>query len=238
MSLYALSLGLHLIAGSIALLLFWTAAGMKKGTPLHRRVGQVYLLAMVGVITSGAPLAHAMLERGSPVGAMFLCFLLLLVSTSCWSAWRAIRDRGNRRAYFGPMYWFFAAAVTLAGLAMIALGVQIGASLFMVFGGIGVLAGAGSLRSWRRSASDPKWWLKEHYGAMIGNGVATHIAFIGIGLRNAIPGMDPQLLQSIAWFGPLVAAVLATWWLNRRYGRPASAARHRAPTGARVAGLS
>jgi uncharacterized membrane protein len=236
MSLYSLSLVLHLVAGSVALLLFWCAAAMRKGTPLHRRIGQIYLIAMVGVIVSGASLAHALLERGSPVAAMFLCFLLLLVSSACWSAWRAIRDRADRRAYFGPMYWFFTAAVALSGMAMIALGLQIGATLFVVFGSVGVLAGAGSLHAWRRSPSDPKWWLKEHYGAMIGNGVATHIAFIGIGLRNALPGIDPQLLQSIAWFGPLVAAGIAAWWLNRRYGRSSSAPRSRATAGMRTAG--
>jgi hypothetical protein len=211
---------------------------MRKGTPLHRRMGQVYLIAMVGIVISGAPLAHALLGRGSPVGAMFLCFLLLLVSSACWSAWRAIRDRADRRAYFGVTYWFFSVMLALSGIAMIALGLQIGASLFVVFGSVGVLAGIGSVHSWRRSAHDPKWWLKEHYGAMIGNGVATHIAFIGIGLRNAMPGIDPQLLQSIAWFGPLVAAGVATWWLNRRYGRSTRAPRRAAAPGVGVAGAS
>src|SRR5690606_16814152 len=59
-----------------------------------------------------------------------------------------------------------------------------------------------------------------HYGAMIGNGVATHIAFFGIGLRSLLPGVDPQLLQHFAWFTPLAGAFIAAWWLGRKYGRP------------------
>ena len=95
--------------------------------------------------------------------------------------------------------------------------------LLQVFGGVGVMGGIGAWTSWRRSATDPKWWLKEHYGAMIGNGVATHIAFFGIGLRSLLPGVDPVLLQNFAWFAPLAASLVAAAWLNRKYGRPVKA---------------
>jgi uncharacterized membrane protein len=219
MTAYSIAVTLHIAAGSLALLLFWTAAVMRKGTALHRRVGQVYLLMMLGVIISGMPLAHAVLQRGSPVGALFLTFLLLLVSSGCWNAWRAIRHRNDRRAYFGALYWFFAATLALGGGGMIALGHAAGSALLMVFGSVGVVAAIGAVQSWRRAPTDPKWWLKEHYGAMIGNGVATHIAFIAVGLRNVNLGIDPQVQQQIAWFGPLLVAVFAAVWLNRRYGR-------------------
>jgi hypothetical protein len=229
MDTYRLILVLHIASGASALLLFWTAALMRKGTPRHRWIGQLYLLSMLGVIISGVPLAHALIGRGQPVGALFLSYLLLLVSSACWNAWRAIRDRGDRRAYFGFTYWFLTVTVGAGGAAMIALGLHAGSALLMVFGSIGVLALLGSVHAWRRAPADPKWWLKEHYGAMIGNGVATHIAFIGVGLRNAIPALDPQLLQAIAWFGPLLGAVIATLWLQRRYGRSTPRARQPAP---------
>ena len=219
MTPYSIIVTVHIVAGALALLLFWTSALMKKGTALHRRIGQVYLLSMLGVIITGVPLAHAILQRGSPIGALFLTYLLLLVSSACWSAWRAIRDRADRRAYFGPMYWFFATVIATCGIGMIVLGQLAGSMLLMVFGGVGVAGGIGAVRSWRRAPGDPKWWLKEHYGAMIGNGVATHIAFVAIGLRTAFPAVDPQLQQAVAWFGPLLAAVIAGWWLGRKYGR-------------------
>lgn len=222
MDIATLPLVLHVAAGTVALATFWTAGLMKKGTPLHRRVGQAYLLAMLVIILTGIPLVLQATARGQPVGALFLTYLLVLVGNASWSAWRAIRDRRDRAAYFGSMYWFVAALTAGSGLAIIALGVQTGAVLLQVFGGVGVLGGIGAISSWRRSASDPKWWLKEHYGAMIGNGVATHIAFFGIGLRSLLPGVDPQLLQHFAWFTPLAGAFIAAWWLGRKYGRPAA----------------
>ena len=224
MDLAKLTVFAHLVAGTIALASFWTAGLAKKGSPLHRRVGQVYLLAMLGIVVTGIPLVLQVAGRGHPVSALFLTYLLVLVGSGTWLAWRAIRERRDRAAYFGHMYWFVIALTAASGLAMVAFGTQVGAVLLQVFGGVGVMVGINAITSWRRSATDPKWWLKEHYGAMIGNGVATHIAFFGIGLRGLLPGVDPQVLQLFSWFTPLAGAFIAAWWLNRKYGRPAAKA--------------
>ncbi|HEX5756277.1 MAG TPA: hypothetical protein VFY12_07980, partial [Arenimonas sp.] len=199
-------------------------------TPVHRRIGQVYLLAMLGVIATGVPLVLGLIERGQPVGALFLTYLLVLVGNACWSAWRAIRLRRNRAAYFDGMYWFVSALTALSGAAIIALGIDAGAVLLQVFGGVGLLGAVGAWHSWKRAPQDPKWWLKEHYGAMIGNGVATHIAFFGIGLRSALPFVDPQLLQLFSWFTPLAGSLIAAWWLGRRYGGTPRAAAQTSPS--------
>lgn len=219
MSTHAIAVALHLGAGTIALTTFWIAGLVRKGTPLHRRVGQIYLLAMLGIVVSGVPLVFAALDNGQSIGAIFLTYLIVLVVNGCWTAWRAIRERRDRKRYFGHMYWTMAAITALAGAGVIAVGLAVDAVLLMVFGSIGVLGLVGSLRAWKRSPDDPKWWLREHYGAMIGNGVATHIAFLAIGLRRLVPGLDPAMLQMFAWFGPLVVAVIAGIWINRKYGR-------------------
>lgn len=209
----------HVGAGTLALATFWIAAFLRKGSPRHRRTGQVYLLAMLGVIASGVPLSLAMIERGRPATAMFLGFLLLLTATGCINAWRAIRLRGDRRRHFGAMFWILVLLNAIAGIGIIVLGVHAGSVLFQVFGGVGVFFFVNSVQRWRKAPDDPLWWLREHYGAMIGNGVATHIAFFSIGLRNALPGLDPAMVQHFAWFAPLAAAVIAATWLDRRYRR-------------------
>jgi uncharacterized membrane protein len=222
MDLYRTALLLHIATGGVALMSFWSAAVLTKGSLRHRRVGQVFLLAMLGVLASGVPLVNALIERGHPVTALFLGFLLLLTGQSSWIAWRAVRDRHEPSRFYGPLYWIFAALCGLGGAGIVALGIETGAVILQAFGGVGLVAAWGSFRSWQRwhaGRAPANWWLQEHYGAILGNGVATHIAFLGIGLRNALPFIEPQLRLQVAWLLPLVVAVVASAYLNRKYGR-------------------
>src|SRR3546814_15100923 len=85
---------------------------------------------MLPVLGSGVPLSLALVERGRPLTAIFLGYILLLTGSACWSAWRAIRDRNHRARYFGPMYWILTVLVGAAGLGVAILGPKIGAPLF------------------------------------------------------------------------------------------------------------
>jgi hypothetical protein len=232
MNSYAISLGLHLAAGTLALACFWTAALARKGSRPHVLSGRVYLFAMLAVILTGAPLADAMVARGQPVSALFLSFLLLLTGSACWRAWRATRDRQQPGRYFGPLYWVLAIAVGAGGVLMLWLGLRSGAVLLQSFGGLGLFLTYAAVQGWRRAPQDPRWWLKEHYGNIIGCGVATHIAFLGIGLRRLLPMADGAALTLIAWLAPLLVAVVVAWRLDRRYARrPRPAAVTRAARG-------
>lgn len=219
MNLHAASVNLHLVTGVIALTTFWIAALARKGSRPHIWSGRIYLVAMLGIILTGIPLVAGFVANGKPVAAAFFGFLLALVGWSCWCAWRAIRDRRHPERYAGPVYWLLTWLVLAGGAGVAALGLVKGAALLVVFGSVGVVAGWDALRVRRRARASSQWWLKEHYGAMIGNGVATHIAFLSIGLRTLLPGVDGTLLTYFAWFGPLAVALGAGWWLNRRYIR-------------------
>lgn len=222
MDLHQATVAFHVLAGSIALPSYWVAALARKGSGVHRSAGHVFLASMLGVVASGMPLAWSLWTAGHPRAATFLGFLLLLVSGSMWSARRAVRLKHDFARYAGRGFRLQAAALALAGGAVAWLGATGGGVILVAFGLVGVVSGAASLRRAWRGPADARWWLREHYGAMIGNGVATHIAFLGIGLRGALPGLDPILQQRLAWLLPVAVAVVAGLWLDRRYGRPRS----------------
>ena len=217
MNLHAASIDLHLATGVVALSSFWVAALARKGSRPHIWSGRIYLAAMLGIILTGIPLVAGFAAAGKPVATAFFGFLLALVGWTCWCAWRAVRDRHHPERYAGPVYWFLTWLVLVGGAGIVVLGIVRGAALLMVFGAVGVLAGLDALRIRQRIRDDRQWWLKAHLGAMIGNGVATHIAFMSIGLRSVLPEADGWLLTYLAWFGPLAVAFAASWWLNRRY---------------------
>lgn len=224
MSGYPLFTALHVGAGALALVTFWANAALRKGGGAHRWVGRAYLVAMCAVIVSGVPLLVQRILDGHPVSAAFLGYLLLLTSTVTWLMWRAVRDRSAPQRYTGPAYGAIATMNLLAGLGVLALGLRVGAPLLIGFSAVGLVTGIDMLRKRRTLTSQPLWWREEHYGAVLGCGVATHIAFLGIGLPRLLPSVDGTALHYAAWFGPLAVALVAKVLLDRRYrGRaPAS----------------
>lgn len=231
MSAYETIVLTHLATGSVALATFWLAAFARKGGPLHRAVGKVFLLAMLAVIATGVPMAINQFLQGRPIGGVFLSYLVVLVSTGCWAAWFALRYKREPARFYGRTNAVLSVLNLASGATVSIVGVVVGSVLLGGFGLVGVLAGIGGLRALRRASHPGNWWLKEHYGAMLGNGVATHIAFLGIGLRRLLPELDLGALQMLTWFGPLIVAVLAGIWLDRRYGRPPVVRRAAAATG-------
>ena len=88
--------------------------------------------------------------------------------------------------------------VLLGGLGVLVVGVHASEPLLVVFGLVGLAVAVDAVRAPARARAHPAWWVREHYSAMIGNGVASHIAFLGIGLRGMWPGLDAQWLQWLA----------------------------------------
>jgi hypothetical protein len=227
MSPYDVLLGLHITTGTVALLGFWTAGLARKGGPVHRRAGRVYLSAMLLVVGTALPMAIMHLVAGRTAVGVFLAYLVVITGTAMWLSWRAIRLKRDAGAFFSRAYATVGALNLASGLAVFALGVAIGHPLLTGFSWVGILLGAGMLRSFRstrRTMPTGNWWLREHYGAMLGNGVATHIAFLSIGMRPVLQALDSPLAHLLPWVLPLLVAGGVSVWLDRRYGRPRAAA--------------
>jgi hypothetical protein len=220
MSIYKLLAILHISAGAIALITFWCAGLAKKGSPFHKMSGKVYLLAMTGIVLTGAPLAGIILAAGKPVIGGFLMYLVLIVATGIWQAWRAIRDKRDWARYVGPVYRALAWVNLAGGLGMVVLGLFFATQMQLVivsFSAIGFIAFVQMRRFARKPPTDPRWWLSEHIGAMLGNAVATHIAFLAVGLPRLIPALANPVWVNIAWLAPLALVFVARVWLNRKY---------------------
>lgn len=218
MDAYRLLVIAHIAAGSVALVSFWIAAFARKGGPLHKRVGKAYLLAMLGVLASALPMALVFIARGRINIGVFLGYLVVITGTSVWLGWRAIQLKRNLVGYHDPRFKQVAIANLIAGLAVFGFGLQAGSALLSGFSWVGIIIGISMLRQLRTLPTARNWWLREHYRAMLGNGVATHVAFLGIGLNGFLSSFGIPMLQLVPWFAPLVVAGIASVYLDRRYG--------------------
>lgn len=210
----------HIGIGALALLTFWTSGLTRKGSRVHTVSGKVYLLAMTGILLSAAGMLGGFAERHHPVAAAFLGYLLVITGTSVWCSWRAVRDKRDWTAYTGPVYKVLMVLNGLSGLAIAYIGLFVTTQMQLVITAFSVIGIANAISMWRfakASPADPRWWLKQHFGAMIGNGVATHIAFLSIGLPKLLPMLSGPVLQNLAWLGPLTLSVIAGIYLNRKY---------------------
>jgi hypothetical protein len=220
MDLYPLLVLVHGGLGALALATFWTAGLARKGSPLHRAAGKAYLLAMAALLAAALPMCLLILSRGKVVVGSFLAYLLLITVTSTWTSWRAIRDKRDWARYTGPAYRTLAWLNLAGGLGIAAVGLLKAQSMQLVivsFSLIGIVSFFSMRRFARQAPVDPRWWLRQHLNAMLGNGVATHIAFLSIGLPKLLPMLAGPVLQNLAWLGPLGVAAAAGSWLSRKY---------------------
>ena len=219
MTLHTVSYVIHAGLGTLALATFWTAGMSRKGSPVHRLAGKIYLLAMAGLLLATVPLT-ALLAARNPVAASFLSYLIVITVTAVWTSWRAVRDKKDWARFTGPVYRGLMWANLVSGLAIVYVGLFITNQMqviFVAFASIGVIGFVNMWRFSRRPPQDPRWALRQHLNAMIGNGVATHIAFLTIGLPKVLPFLAGSSVLNLAWLAPLVVAVLAGIHLTRKY---------------------
>jgi hypothetical protein len=220
MSWYSNTAILHASFGTVALVTFWLAGMSKKGSPLHKRAGKLYLLTMAAIILTGTPMSiYLTLYKNTATGAFF-CYLLLITATSVWNAWRAIRDKQNWQHFIGPIYHLLMVLNLIAAGSIIAVALMIpndAQIILIAFSTIGFLNAINMFRFSRKPPTDARWWLGQHMNAMVGNGVATHIAFLSIGLPKLLPMLSGPLLQNLAWLGPLSLSFIAGVYLKRKY---------------------
>lgn len=219
MTIYRFFVFLHVLAGISALTMFWITLALRKGTPLHVRVGRGYLIAMLAVLGTAIVLSAAAFLQGAWITGTFLAYLVVITATPGWVAWRAIRDQRDAARFTGPVYRALAWINVIAASIVLALGLRIGHPLLIGLSAIGLIAGPAMLRfAHVATPRDRRWWLVQHISGITGAATATHVAFLGIGLTRLLPDELAPVAQTLSWAIPISASLLVRLWLRSRFG--------------------
>lgn len=232
MSAYEIVKYAHASIGVLALATFWIAAFARKGSPLHVGVGRVYLVTMAAIVVTALPLVVARFAKGQYVTGTFFVLLLSLVATACFVAWTAIRRKRDWHRFVGPGYRVLTASNLVAGAAAAGLGAMRSQWIFVAFGVFGMKLGWDMWKFMREETRAPNWWFVQHYQAMIGNGIATHIAFALIGLPRVFPELSSGVVAYVGWLGPLAIGITTQYLLDRKYVKKPAPAKQTAPAAA------
>ena len=205
--LFDLVLGLHIVAGCVALAVFWLPLVTEKGGKIHRRVGWVYVFAAATIATTGFGLCVRMLTDANPRNdgrAAFLAYVGVLAAASAQLGIRALRTKGRVLPSRSVVDLSPPALLLLGGLALAAFGVERGVVLYVAFAALGMAIGATQLRFWLRTPETRADWLIAHMGGMGVSCITTVTAFfvlnaprIGLGAFHVAVWMTPAILGGI-----------------------------------------
>ena len=203
-----LTLWVHILAGTVALIVAPIALMTVKGGPTHRRWGKVYFWAMGVVAMTAVVVAY---WRNIP-------FLMLTAVFSFYMALSGYRvlylkrpDLGQRPA---ALDWIAAGITLVASATLVTLGItkptprfQELSKVAIVFGFIGLtLSGLDILRFFRPPADKRAWWYK-HMANMIGSYIAAVTAFSVVNLHS--------LPTTVRWLWPTaIGTPLITIWIS------------------------
>jgi uncharacterized membrane protein len=196
-TVFTLTIIIHVLAGTGALISGALAIILKSNTPRHKPIGRIYFWCMTIIFVTGTFLSASK-------GMLFLFFISIFTYYATIIAYRALRlknlHNGQKPA---KLDWFIeiVAALTFIGLVIFAVYCYVvyhasDAIIPLTFGLIGVF---GVYRNVRRFIKGPKetlYWLKIHVGNMCGSYIGAITAFV-VNQSEHIP-VNPILL----WLGP------------------------------------
>jgi len=227
---------IHVIFGFLGLAAFWVPILTRKGGKHHRRFGRVFRYSAMVVITAAGisvtlNLLRLLLAGQSPAqnpsGWAFLVFLgyLALVTGVMLSHGLAVLAAKRDLRQLNTGYRHLIAWLSIAGSVFIvgwALYWQPpNAVLLYALSPLGIANGVGMLKLYQMPPDDPKTWLYEHLGAMLGTGIAFHTAFAVFGVNRLLQFELPGMLMVIPWLLPAALGIPASMLWKRHYRRKA-----------------
>lgn len=215
----SITLIIHIIAGSISLILFWLPVVTKKGGNLHRKIGKLYYLTMWIVVISSAILSSINAIFGSYIMASFLGYLSLLTAYPLWYS----REILNQKKEWSDRYYvirkvftwaLFAASIGMVGGAAL-LHFQNEGILLAFFGVLGLPSIKDAMMT-KSKATAKESRMQMHISGTIISGIAAYTAFFAFGGSTYLSGYLPGAWQTIPWMLPTILGVTIIRIMKRK----------------------
>jgi hypothetical protein len=217
--IFRIVLGVHIIAGAAALLVFWIPLVTRKGGRTHRRAGWAYvtaaaIVAVTGIASAGRLMVYDPRPHAWRAG-IFLVYVGLFAAESALLGARALRPQTRADSVQNAVDLVPSLLLIAGGVAVVAFGVSQAQLLFVLFAALGVGQGAMHLRSWLTHRKNREGRLLAHMSAMGTSCITTLTAFTVVNApRLGMRTFDPRL-----WALPIVALSLGLAILRRHYAK-------------------
>ena len=214
--MYVPLLYLHILAGSLSLVLFWIPILTKKGRLNHKRIGKLYVISMSVVVGSAFVLSLMQIIAGSLVEGLALLFLSMITLIPLVSGVQVLRAKRPSPGY-RRLRLVLAAALLLVSTALLIAYWQLGSIILLVFALLGLLGGGGDIRRFVRTEGSGKTWLREHYEAMLFSGAAAYTAFFAFGGRALLSDVLTGWWGILPWILPTLLTIALLPLVHRQF---------------------
>ncbi|MDO6809422.1 hypothetical protein Q4603_12405 [Zobellia galactanivorans] len=189
---------LHAFLGGIGLITGIGSTIAKKGSPLHKKLGKLFSIGMIGSSTISIPIA--MMPNHENLFllliGLFTIYLVLVGNRALQFKTRSNADIVDK-AISGSMLLFSA---IMLGIGMYRLlNTDTSGLLYVFFGGFGLLLTLKDFQFYKNPQKTKNGWLLSHIGKMIGALIASITAFIiaGLSIGNLMAWTLPTVLGTI-----------------------------------------
>ena len=228
----------HIIAGSIAMIVFWLPMIAKKGDKNHKKYGKIFVQGMYFVSVSGFlmtslvlidPIGVRVPERNlgmeeaynlayqNRVFAAFLFMLSILVFSSVRQSIMVLRAKANRELLRTPLHTGMFVFMGLVGLIVALIGFKEEILLLQIFSALVVFSSVTGLHYNYKKTVKQREWLIAHLGNIMGAGIGAYTAFFAFGGSRLFSEFLTGSLQVIPWVIPGVIGSIAISTLSKKY---------------------
>ncbi|MFT4665220.1 MAG: hypothetical protein ACI8YQ_003350 [Polaribacter sp.] len=216
-------LWIHIPFGFLSLVLFWIPVGLKKGSPLHKKVGWYYYGAMWIVLITSFFMSICNLLMAKYMMAMYLGYLAIITAYPLWYSYEILQQQKEWTARYYTIRKVFLGILFSTGIGMILLGAikfQFqGMGTMMVFFGLLVMPAGRAIFFSKEKAMDKEAKLKMHIQGTIISGIAAYTAFFAFGGARILMGvfeLHPQWII-VPWLLPSVLGIAYSRYMKRKY---------------------
>ena len=235
-TLFEWLVGLHIATGSVGLIVIWIPVAGRKGGPLHRRAGTLFVQSMIatGFTAVGISLTtlydptgthphladHAVFSDPQAITNIYgwmMLYLATLTINLAWQGWLSLRNgtaHHRNRAWHNLLSQFL---LSVASANCLLTGITASEPMMMGISMVGFATVATNLWFIYKPQPLPHDRIKEHIKCLIGAGISVYTAFFAFGAVRLLPELA---LQPGLWAVPLVVGLTLIIYHQRAVTRP------------------
>lgn len=211
----------HLIAGGLALLLFWATALTVKGSPAHRLRGKLFFASLLPVGLSVGAILILRSSAFDPTAMVQFTYLLLCLSVVGTVGWTSTRWKKQLERFRGLHFRLLGPVLFAGGAIVLVAGALTAQPLAMILSSIGLVYGAAMMRfAWMSSPPHAKWWLGWHLNSVLLLSSAVHGTLLAVVYRTFVDPNGFDAAQLVTQPGTLLLALVLRAFLGKQRGVP------------------